>query len=306
AGLALCFFLGTLAQLTMVFGICAVIGWFAFATWRRQGLPSAATATLRLFAIPFVALLAALALVLVPAMLSKTGFQFGRYDPFDIMMYLHGIVEMVQYTVAMPFDTAWLIAGALMLLVVARPAGASKLAFYRLAIFAFPLSLAVLQAGNVGYSRYYLLAGVALLLLIGELVAIAWLAGKGPRLIGAAGLLAISFSALALDGELIRNQRGGAGGAVDAMRARAPAGTTIILDRAYGFAVIEQAAAYQRYPIKFQEAGCPPQRFILADRFGGERFPPTISRCGAHYIPIEGRRARGLSGTHWTLYERRR
>lgn len=303
--LSLCFFLGTLSQLTMVFGACAVIGWYMFAIWRRSGWRYAAEATLRMFAVPLTALVAALVIVFVPALLSRTGFQFGRYDPFEPLQYLHGVTEMIGYSVALPDGGHWLIAGALALLVLARPAGTSKLAFYRLAIFAFPLMLALLQLGNAGHPRYYLVAGVALLLLIGELVAIGWRSGGAWRWVGAAGLLAISLSALALDIDLIRNQRGDPGAAVNAMRARAPAGATVILDRSTGYAMIEQAAARERYPVTIQEAGCPPQRFLLVDRFHGETFPSQILRCGGRYLTVAGRRARGLSGTDWTLYERR-
>ncbi len=221
------------------------------------------------------------------------------------MQYLHGVVEMLGYTVAAPIDTGWLIAGALVLVVLARPAGASKLAFFRLAIVIFPLMLAVLQSGNVAHPRYYLVAGLALLLLIGELVAIGWQAGGVKRWVAVAGLLALSVPALALDIDLIRNQRGDAAAAVRAMQARAPGGTTMILDRDTGYAMIEQSAAHARYPVAIQEAGCPAQRFLLIDRFRGEGFPARVLRCGALYLPIDGRRAHGLSGTHWTLYERR-
>lgn len=303
--LALCFFLGALSQLTMVFGVCAIVGWYALTLWHRSGFRSAVAATLRLFAIPLAALVAALALVFVPALLSPTGFQFGRYDPFEIMQYLHGIVEMVGYTVALPVETGWLVAVALVLVVLARPAGASKLALYRLAIFVFPLMLAILQSGNVAHPRYYLVAGIALLLLIGELVAVGWLAGGWKRRVAAIGLAVVSIPAIALDIDLIRNQRGDAGAAVRTMRARSPAGATMILDRDTGLAMIEQSAAYERYPVTIQQAGCPPRRFLLVDRFRGETFPARILRCGALYLPIDGRRAHGLSGTHWTLYERR-
>ena len=215
--LALCFFLGALSQLTMVFGVCAILGWYGFAIWRREGFRTAVAASWSLFAVPLLALVAALALVFVPAVLSSTGFQFGHYDPFEIMQYLHGVVEMIGYTVAWPIDSGWLIAAALVLLVLARPAGAGSLAFYRLAIFAFPFLLAVLHSGNVAHPRYYLVAGIALLLLMGEMAALALRHGGWRRAVAAVGLIAFTLPALALDVDLIRNQRGDAGAAVRAM-----------------------------------------------------------------------------------------
>lgn len=301
--LALCFFLGALSQLTMVFGVCALVGWYAFATWHRAGFGEAVRRSARAFTGPLLALIAAIALVFVPAAMSPTGFQFGRYDPFDGMQYLHGVVEMIGYTVAWPVETGWLIAGAAVLVVLARPAGVSKLAFYRLAIIGFPLMLAILQSGNVAHPRYYLVAGIALLL-IGEMAAAAYRAGGWRRGIAIIGMLGVSAPALALDIELIRNQRGDAGGVVRAMQARAPAGSVMILDRDTGYAMVEQSALAQGYRVVIQETGCPPQRFLLIDRFRGEHFPRRVLRCGARYEPVASRRATGLSGTHWTLYER--
>ena len=37
--------------------------------------------------------------------------------------------------------------------------------------------------------------------------------------------------------------------------------------------------------------------------FKGEQMPAASIRCGKRYTPIARAYARGLSGTHWTLYE---
>ena len=88
------------------------------------------------------------------------------------------------------------------------------------------------------------------------------------------------------------------------MRAIAPAGATILLDRDTELAMVEYAAAEKHYSLTIVQNGCQPAPFLFVDRFKGETFPGTIDRCGGHYVPIAAATASGLSGTHWTLYRR--
>jgi hypothetical protein len=190
------------------------------------------------------------------------------------------------------------------LVIVAPGAGVSRIGFHRLAILAFPLTLAALQAGNVGHPRYYLLAGVSLLLLVAELL---WLELARPgwkRWAAALALAAISAASLALDIDLAINRRGDPGAAIRAMQARAPGGTRMILDRSTGLAMLQVAAAEAGYKLDIATADCPPGRFLFVDRFKGEKDAARLERCGLRFVPILTTRAHGMSGTHWTLYER--
>jgi hypothetical protein len=56
--------------------------------------------------------------------------------------------------------------------------------------------------------------------------------------------------------------------------------------------------------LQLQLADCAAARFFFADRFKGEFPPARIALCGTVYAPIATARARGMSGSHWTLYER--
>ena len=302
--LALCFALGALSQLTMVFGCVALIGWVFLTLCARVPPVAAARRTLWLFAPALVALAAVLAVIAGAAWASPDGFRFGDYKPFDILMFLHALIEMIGYTIGWPLVSLWLIPGALILVVLARRAGAAHLALYMLAIVAFPLALALLRAGNPGHPRYYLLAAVALLLLLSEVMATMIARGGWQRLAGGAALTAILTGGLWQDADLIRNQRGDPAAAVTAMAARAPQGATVLLDRPTGLAMIKVAAAHARYPLTVVEQGCRPARFLFADRFKGEEFDAAPRRCNGVYRPVASARARGLSGTHWTLYER--
>lgn len=302
--LALCFALGALSQLTMLFGCVAVIGWVFFTLYPRHGLIIAARRTLVLFLPALIALGAVLALVFGAAWASPTGFQFGDYKPFEILLFLHAIVEMLGYTIGWPVVSLWLMPAALIVVVLARRLGARHSAFYWLAIAAFPVTLAILHAGNPGHPRYYLLCSVALLLLLAEASATMIARSGWQRGVALAGLTAIVAGSLWQDADLIRNQRADPTQAILAMQTRAPRGAVVLLDRPTGLAMLRIAAAHLHYPLAIVETGCRPARFLFVDRFKGETLPVDPLRCGARYRAIAAARARGLSGTHWTLYER--
>ena len=301
--LAIAFFLGAFSQLTMFFAFCAIAGWVFFALWKRESFKSAIVRTTRLF-LPSGIALAFVVAIILGAAAARTGFKFGRYDPYDTMALLHGVSEMVQYSVGLPVTRIWWFAATAALVLLAPFAGVSRIAFHRLAILAFPLMLALLHAGNVAHPRYHLLTGIALLILVAEFIWLGWRAGGWKRWLAGATLAAIATSSLALDIDLAINRRGDAGAAIRAMQARAPQGTRLLLDRETGSATLEAAAASARYPLQLQLADCTAARFFFADRFKGEVPPARIALCGTVYAPIAAARARGMSGSHWTLYER--
>jgi len=302
--LALCFALGALSQMTMVFGCVALVGWVFFALCVRTTPFAAARRTVWLFTPALLALAAVLGLIFGAAHVSATGFQFGDYKPFEILLFLHAIVEMLGYAIGWPVVSLWLMTGALILVVLAKRGGATHLALYRLAIVAFPVMLAVLHAGNPGHPRYYLVAAIGLLLLLSEMIGTMIGRGGWQHAIAIGGLAAIIGGGAWQDADLIRNQRGDPDPAITAMRARDTQGSSALLDRSTGFAMLAAAAAHARYPLEIVQGHCAPARFLFMDRFKGEDFPTTPIRCGARWHPIASARAHGLSGTHWTLYAR--
>lgn len=301
--LAIAFFLGAFSQLTMFFGFCALAGWVLFALWKRDGIRPAAARTFRLF-LPSAIALGIVVAIILGAAAARTGFKFGRYDPYSTIELLHGVSEMAQYTLGFPIVSIWWFALVPALVVLAPSAGVSRIAFHRLATLAFPLGLALLRAGNVAHPRYYLLVGIALLILVAELAWLGWRAGSWKRWLAAGALAAIALASLACDLDLAINRRGDPGAAIRAMQARAPQGSRLLLDRETGIATLEAAAASAHYPLHVQLADCTAARFFFADRFRGEDTPGHIELCGARFAPIAHARAHGMSGTHWTLYER--
>jgi uncharacterized membrane protein len=301
--LAICCFLGAFSQLIMIFGFCAIAGWVFFALWKRESLKAALIGTTRLL-LPSAVALALVMAVILGAAAAHTGFKFGRYDPYSTMELLHGVSELVQYTLGFPIISIWWFALVPALVILAPSAGVSRIAFHRLAILAFPLALALLRSGNVAHPRYYLLVGIALLILIAELVWLGWRAGGWKRGLAGAALAAITAASLACDVDLAINRRGDVGTAIRAMQARAPQGTRLLLDRETGIATLEAAAASAHYPLRVQLADCTAAPCVFADRFRGEEPPGAISLCGARFTPVAAARAHGMSGTHWTLYQR--
>jgi hypothetical protein len=305
-GLALSFALGALSQLTMIFGVCAIGGWVFLTLWQRGGFAAALTGTARMLG-PALATLAVVLGGLAAAALTNTaGFRFGGYEPFTILLFLHGIIEMLGFAVGIAWNDVWPLVIVAALVVLAPSLGASRTVFYRLAIIAFPLTLALLHWGNVGHPRYYLVAGLALLLMLAEMIGTAIAAGGWKRWVAATVLAVLSVASLIHDADLIYNKRGDPAAAIRVLAARSPEGATVLMERSTGRAMLALAAEQAHYPLTIVYPTCPAARFIFADRFRGESFPPTMTRCGVQYSPIAQLLAHGLSGTHWTLYERRR
>jgi hypothetical protein len=247
--------------------------------------------------------MAAVALVLWAA--RPAGLQFGSYDPFSWASFNDGVATMWKFAFGGLF--LWL-AGLFLVLVWPRegprrgkPAG-ELILFGLMALV--PAGVALLQLGNSGTPRYYLVAGIGWLAIValraGERIA----AGGWQRAVAGIGLGAILIASLAMDWTIVRDRRADPGLALAAMRARAPEGTSAAVDRARASAVLEAAAASSGYRLSVVEAPCPATPFLFVDRDGDQPFPDAPERCGAHYAAIAEAHPRGLSGTHWKLYGR--
>lgn len=304
--------LGTLASLTMLFGIVAVSGYALIALLRRGMSPPAALAAAARLLAPGIAVATLIVGVIVGAALaSPTGFQVGNYTPFSLALFAEAMNAIVFTTLMPRLQPPWLMPAlvAALLLVVAlrRPAWLGPRApFYLLAIFAFPLSIAALQMGNSVFLRYYLLTCAALLLLVGELLARSWDAGGWRRWLAAAALAGIAWSGLARDVDLIGNQRGDPAGPVRAMAALQPHGARVAIEYSRAEALLAVAARQLSYPLKIVRQRCPETRFLLVDRDPGTPGAPALARCGRAFVARASGRTTGLSGGDWTLYEQAR
>jgi hypothetical protein len=157
---------------------------------------------------------------------------------------------------------------------------------------------------NAGHGRYYLLTGIALLLLLGEALAAAVRAGGWKALAAAGGLVAFSTASMALNLDLIENRRGDSGAAIRALAARAPQGTHVFIDRETAIALLRVASAQAGYKLDIS-MHCPAARFVFVDWFDGENASrAAVERCGGEFRQIATADGRGMSSQNWTLYER--
>ncbi|MES2337455.1 MAG: glycosyltransferase family 39 protein [Pseudomonadota bacterium] len=286
-GLTLAFVLGILSQLTMVFGILAIAGWVA---WRAR------RDAISLLAMPLIGS-AGLVATILWVLPGASGFQFGNYQRFAFADFLTGLDGVIDYGFGIAATSGAFLVAAIALVMLR----ATRTSLYVLAIFGLPLGVALLQLGNPGIPRYYLVSLMALLLLASEAFAALVSRPGWPRVLAVALLAVVTMASSWHDVRLIANRRADPGAVIATIARAAPAGATIAIDRPRASAVIEVAAARRGYPLRLDACG----RFLFVDRDGTEPFPATPTRCGAGYAPVAAAAPTGLSGTHWTLYERR-
>ena len=302
--LAICFLVGALFQLTMIFAACALIGWPVLALVQRLGWRQGLAEAVRLLGPAGAALIAACAIVFAPVLLGGAEFRFGSKEEFTLHLFLRGTIDLLGYAIGWPVMSYVLPVAAIIAVLLARSLPTPRWTFYALAVIAFPASVALLHMINAGHARYYLLSGLALLLLGGELVAALVRAGGWKAIAGGGALIAFSGASMAANLELIRNQRGDPGAALRAMAARAPAGAAVTLERETSFALLRVVAAQTGYPVRIG-MGCPAARFVFSDWFEGEAdSPPILRRCGITYRAIATGHGTGMAAQNWTLYDR--
>ncbi len=198
----------------------------------------------------------------------------GADDPFDFMMYLNGTTTAIGYTIGLPWKDIWPIVLVLVLLVLAPRWGASRIALYRLAIFAFP-----------SCSRCCTPAMSAMPAITCRRWCAAADAGRDDRLRPGKAGLAADRGRDRLGGDarrkpMVRLCAGSRparrpGGPVREMMARAR-GTTMLLDRDTGQAATDVAAARREVQAEGDTGSLrdPQARFfLLVDRFLGEDAP---------------------------------
>ncbi len=301
-GLAL---VGLFSQLTMVFFIIAITGWVAWSLSRKMALDAAFAATVRLLLPSFGACVIAFGTTIGAAVLSSTGMQAGSYVPFSFESWSGALPTVASATLGLSDSAGWAVA-LIMILIAALAVRAGRRstplgAFQLIAILGFPLLFPLLQIGNSSMARYYLVAAVAILLLAADVFAEAF-AKRRARIGSAIIMAALATACVREDLAQAALRRGDPGAAIEAMKYRAPAGATVMIDFPSAFSTLRVAAASARYPLEIVEQ-CPARRFLHVDGSRGTSFALTTVRCGQIYQRLIVRRATRLSGVDWALYE---
>jgi hypothetical protein len=302
--IALTVLLGMLSQLLMAFGLAAAVLWIFWALYRSQPRPQALRSLARILPPLLLPAVAVIALVFGAARAAGTGLQFGNLEAFDLGKLGLGWGAMMISAFGGPIA---LIAALILIMPPDRPGDRAGHArdrlFFALAL-AIPLGAILLQLGNSGAPRYHLLSGVGALMLVAVHSAPRLAAQRRLRYVVGAALALVVVASAVTDLRLIANRRADPGLALDAIAARAPAGTQVAVDRERSSAILRAGAASRHYPMTVIEAPCPATPFLFIDRDGTEPFPDPAIRCGVRYHVIAEGHPTGLSGTHWKLYER--
>lgn len=296
--------LGLLSQLTMVFGLVAIGGWAWIRLLKDKSWRAALDTAFSLMSLAIAATLLIFALVFGAA--SITGLRVGSYESFELPGFLEALHYLVRNTTGIALPFVWLTILVVLLLILSAlyvPVLRPRLALYLLMIVGLPAMIALLQAPNSHYARYFLVSGVGMLLLAAD-----WLGSiigrPGAPRAAAFGIGALLVAAsLILDVRMIGNDRGDPSAPVRMMRGEAPGGTSILLDNIRSTAVLQVAAASAHYPLVIRQR-CPAEPYLLLDGVHGRAFPDLVHRCGAAYRPALTHYTRTLGGIDWRLYRR--
>jgi uncharacterized membrane protein len=297
---------GLLSQLTMVFGLVAIAGWvlsrLIAAGWRRKAVDR----TVDLMTPAIVATLLMFSLVFGAAAMSATGLQVGSEARFTTAGWLHALHSLVATSIGVALPADWATVTATLLVTLSALLVAAlrrRIALYLLMIVGLPAMIALLHVPNSVYERYFLVAGIGLLLLAADWAGALIQRGGEARIVAIPACAILVCASMARDARLITNDRADPAAPVRAMQAAAPGGTAILLDTIRPTAVLRVAAASAHYPLVIRRA-CPAAPFFLLDDPFHDPFPATIERCGATYRAVLTRRWYALSGFDWRLYRR--
>lgn len=303
--LGLCFGVAATAQLTALFGLIAVAGWVLWEQRRRLPLRQAIVTTINLL---MPAIIAVTSMIMTTFLLPRwqgLPFRVGGVAPFDLESLARGLTMLVTHLCGADRLGFGLVAMILLLsLVAAFALRLQSRALYLSALIGLPLLVTVARLGNAGHARYYLVIGVALVLLWGDLFGRLWAAGRASRSIAAAGLMLFVGLSLHADIRLIDDARGQPDRPVALMRRLSPSGATLLILPWRSKAVHEAEARRHGYRLQVQAAGCPATDFLLVSRFNGRPFGDLGRHCGYRWQALDQDRPIGLSTDGWRLYRR--
>lgn len=297
---------GMVSQLTMVFGIVAMSGWvlvrLAMTGWRFKAIDRTVDVMLPALA----AALIMFAMVFGAAAASSTGLEVGSYENFTAAGEIEALAGLTLETFGLSLPAAWatVIAVLLALAFGAARAHYHRFVFYLLAIVGLPVMIAVFQVPNTHYARYFLVSGIAALLLAAEGLGRAATTGSRASHLGALAIGIILLGAsLYRDARMIANEHAHPAAPVAMIRAALPQRGSVLLDSERSQAVLQAAAASAHYPLTIRQH-CPAAPFLLLDDTGHKVFPATVSRCSASYRRIRAVYKHDLPGMNWALYRR--
>lgn len=298
--------LGMFSHLTMAAPVAIAAAWFYLERRATAGPRLAFFGTARLMGPALAASLGVILFVAFAAAMSSTGMRIGGNEPFSLELYTTALDDLALWSAGLGSPLPLLVplaAGAAALFVAVRPPdwAGERTRLYVLLILTVPIGLAVLRASNSGYSRYYLMSAVGLLLMMAEWVA-RGLEGR-PAVRTATGVLIVTFVGASLyrDGLLISADRGRPATPVRDMALLEPSGASVAFAEPRLKAVVAVAAERTGYRARFA-GGCTHADFLLAAQSSQSRLPQIVRHCGIEMDAIDSSTAIPLTGDSWVLY----
>lgn len=303
--------LGLFSHLVMLPGFVCILGW----AWLAKGGQKTPLGAIRAIwpALDLAVITgAATAFIIIGNAMMVGGLGFGSYSPFAPTDVLTGLGDMVELTLGLvPLgwnDAAGVaLAVALLALLIALPLRADvvTLVLGSVLLLGMPVAVLLLQPGNTGFGRYYLLGALGLVLLLGNRLG-RLLDARGGRALAGALLLAPLLAAMAWQSiVIIERGRGMPQRPVARMAAIAPAGTSVITSMVRASAPLRVAAAQRGYGLRVLEAKCDGAApFLLVS---GPPMPPVGARarlCEAWWRRIDRQTVSDSSTEPWALYAR--
>lgn len=301
--------LGLVSQLTMLFFVLAIAAWTMWVMVRRLPIDAALGSTIRLLLPCFGACILVVGMTIGAAVWSPTGMQVGDYSDFSLVGWSTAMVMLVGSTLGLPDEGQWIVVVVIVAIIwlgLGARSRRSVVGPFAIVASIFPLLFPLLQIGNSGFPRYFLLTTVAILLLVADGIASALDSRTAGRrwtkvlaMLCLGGIVVVSLYEDIAQAAL---RRGDPGAAIATMAARAPRGAVVMVDYLRSVAVLRVAAVEARYPLAIA-GDCPARRFLQVDLSAHESASPTTVRCGRRYRRIVVRRSARLSGIDWALYE---
>ncbi len=302
--------LGVLFQPLMV-GLIGSLGlWTMWVTWREQrGLRAVYETTRDLF-VWTIRLLIPVILVIGYAVHFGSGYVLGGVSKFDTGRMLDGISRLFRFLLGLPQATPEVVVLVLVLgltaLAVALNRHDRRVALYAIVLFAMPAAMAIAHLPNTEIPRYYLLPGLAFLLLLGDLYGSLEARGKMLGVVGGLAVTAMLFGNAYNIDKLIKVGRGDVTEMLAMVAQEGPgpiSSNTELRDRPvinYYLPRLGIEAAFVNYD---DVCKAPPRWLLTSDLHADIPDDVTIGEgCALRFHKEAHYDSWGLSGFPWTLY----
>jgi len=301
---------GCFSHLVMLPALALIAGWAWVA---RGGLKTplrAAREVGNALDLPLITGLACGAFIIGGAQIFG-GMAVGSYNVFLTGDILHGLAEMAGLTLGLASfgwnDLPIMLGAATIAMAMAAVTPAPKAAqrwLWLAFIAAMPLAVVLFQVGNSQFGRYYILAAIGLILLLGNRVGALLAHRSSLRLAGIlAGAMLIGLFGVR-DTILIRGAHAQPDLPVDIIKARSPQGAAILVTLQRSSAPLEVAAAQRRYPLRVVGPDCGQADYLHRPYLTRASVRETIDYCGVRWRLITQRDTLPPSAESWALYRR--